>query len=107
MGSPVSHVPLPPHVAVLSLENGGDLTPDVDGAVDPDRRSHVSVQRPAPVDTAEPWSAHEIGAYAGDGAARRRERAPLAGGVAPAGGAVPRPRAEVITQEFSTLREQP
>jgi len=64
IGSPVSHVALPPQVAVLSLENAADLTPELDGAVDPDRPSWTSVERAGPVDAGNPWSAHEIDAYA-------------------------------------------
>ena len=107
MGSPVSHVPLPADVVVLSLENGGDLTPDVDGALDPDRRTWTSVEHARPVDTAYPWSAHEIGAYAATAGlvdasdhpslvAWRAQVAPFLD-----------PRAEVVSQEISTLRGPP
>ena len=63
------------------------------------------MERAAPVDTADPWSAHEIGAYAETArlvdasehpslVAWREQVAPFLD-----------PRAEVVTQELSTLRE--
>ncbi len=41
-----------------------DLTPDLDGASDPDRTSWTSVERAGPVDARDPWSAHHVEAYA-------------------------------------------
>ncbi len=107
LGSPVSHVPLPPSVTVLSLENSADLTPELDGAADPDLPWWTSVERAGPVDVLDPWSAHHLGAYAET--ARLVDASDHPSVVAWRDQVAPflDPGAEATTQEVSTLRIRP
>ncbi len=107
LGSPVSHVPVPADVAVLSLENGGDLTPELDGALDPDVAHRTSVQRDLPVDPADPWAGHGIGAYAQTARLVDLSTHPSVVGWRAQVAPFLQPHGEVTSQEYATVREPP
>lgn len=81
-GSPVAEMSVPAQVQVLSLENAGDLVPQIDGALNPATSGHVTVTvdhgGPSPLDRHD-LSAYREGASDVDRATDRGIRAWLAG----------------------------
>jgi hypothetical protein len=43
-GAPIGLIDIPPSVQVLSLENAGDVVPEVDGTLNPTRPNQVTVK---------------------------------------------------------------
>lgn len=107
LGSPVSHVALPAGVATLSLENAGDLTPQLDGALDPDLAHRTSVGRDLPVDPADPWAGHQIGAYAETARLVDLSTHPSVVGWREQVAPFLRPDGSISSQEYGTRRELP
>ena len=70
-GSPIATAPVPPSVAVLSLEHDHDLVPRLAGAANPDRAGWVTVRAAAEPPGHPPDAAlsHEATGYADTAAA--------------------------------------
>ncbi len=106
-GSPVSTLPVPDDVTVLSVESSSDLVPHVDGGRDPDRRSWTTVTADVPVDADDPWAAHHLEAYRRHADLVDASSHPSLVGWRQAVGPFLDPAARVSTQEFSTVRTLP
>ncbi len=106
-GSPVSALPVPHDVTVLSVESSSDVVPHADGARDPDRPSWTTVTADGPVDADDPWAAHHLDAYRRHAALVDSSTHPSLVGWREAVAPFLDPAARVSTQEFSTVRTVP
>lgn len=106
-GSPVSALPVPHDVTVLSVESSSDVVPHTDGARDPDRPSWTTVTADVPVDADDPWAAHHLDAYRRHAALVDSSTHPSLVGWREAVAPFLDPAARVSTQEFSTVRTVP